>query len=121
MTEEWRARLVTDSGGPVNGSPYGDLLRNRLGGNVAVSAKRTHLYVYAASAKAAEEAGQVARAVLEEQGRLAVVRLERWDPANEQWRAPGNPAEDEDAPGPGRLRRGAKVVLRVAAEALIWA
>jgi hypothetical protein len=77
--------------------------------------------VYAAAAKAAEEAGQVARAVLEEQGRLAVVRLERWDPASGQWRTPGDPAEHDDDPGPGRLRRGAKVVLRVAAEALIWA
>ena len=121
MAEEWRANLVTGSGGPVNGSLYRDPLRDRLGGDVAVSAKRTHLYVYAASAKAAEEAGQVARAVLEEQGQLAVVRLESWDPASEQWRAPGDPAEDDDAPGPGRLRRATKVVLRVAAEALIWA
>jgi hypothetical protein len=101
MAEEWRASLVTGSGGPVNGSPYGDLIRNRLGGDVAVSAKKTHLYVYAASAKAAEEAGQVARAVLEEQALLAVVRLERWDPASGQWRAPGDPAEDEDDPGQG--------------------
>jgi hypothetical protein len=121
MAEEWRAGLVTGSGGPVNGSLYGDLLRNRLGGDVAVSAKKTHLYVYAASAKAAEEAGQTARAVLEEQGRLAVVRLERWDPDCEQWRARGDPAEHDDDPGPGRLSRGAKVVLRVVAEALTWA
>ena len=75
MAEEWRASLVSGSGGPVNGSRYGDPLRIRLGGDVAVSAKKTHLYVYAASAKAAEEAGQVARAVLEERGRLAAEAL----------------------------------------------
>jgi len=39
--------------------------------------------LYAGSVKAAEEAGQVARAVFEEQGQLAEVRLERWDPAGQ--------------------------------------
>ena len=76
--------LVT--GGAVKGSHYRDLLRNRLGDDIAVSATKTHLYLYAESVKAAEEAGQVARAVLEEQGQLAEVRLERWDPAGKEWR-----------------------------------
>src|SRR5439155_3640369 len=78
MAEEWRVSLVIDDrGGAVKGSHYRDLLRNRLGDDIAVSANKTHLYLYAGSVKAAEEAGQVAQAVLEEQGRFAEVRLER--------------------------------------------
>ena len=96
MAEEWRVSLVIDSAGPVKGSPYRDLLRNRLGDDVTVSAEKTHIFLYTGSAKAAEEAGQVARAVLEEQGQLAEVRLERWDPSGEQWRdSRGEPAEHE--------------------------
>jgi hypothetical protein len=121
MAEEWRVSLVIGGrGGAVNGSHYRDLLRRRLGDDVAVSAEKTHLYLYTGSEKAAEEAGQVARAVLEEQGQVAEARLERWDPSSGGWRAPGEPAGHDDPPGPGRLRRGAGLVLRVAAEASIW-
>ena len=89
MAEEWRVSLVIGGGGgTVKGSRYRDLLRARLGDDVAVSARKTQLYLYAGSAKAADEAGQVARAVLEEQGRFAEVRLERWDPSGEEWRRP---------------------------------
>jgi hypothetical protein len=40
------------------GSRYRDLLRARLADNVAVSAGKMHLFLYAGSAKAADEAGQ---------------------------------------------------------------
>jgi hypothetical protein len=63
MAEEWRVSLVIDDrGGSVKGSYYRDLLRNRLGDDVTVSAEKTHVFLYAGSAKAAGEAGQVARA-----------------------------------------------------------
>jgi hypothetical protein len=62
MAEEWRVRLVIDSA--VKGSSYRDLLRNRLGDDVTVSAEKMHIFLYTGSAKAADEAGQVARAVL---------------------------------------------------------
>ena len=82
MAEEWRVSLVIGGGGStVKGSRYRDLLRARLGDDVAVSAGKTHLFLYAGSAKAADEAGQVARAVLEEHGQFAEVRVERWDPS----------------------------------------
>ena len=87
---------------------------------MTVSAEKMHIFLYAGSAKAAEEAGQVARAVLEERGQLAEIRLERWDASGGRWRDLGEPAEPDDAPGPGRLRRGAGVVLRAAAEAVMW-
>jgi len=122
MAEEWRVSLVVgDRGGAIKGSHYRDLLRNRLGDDIAVSANKTHLYLYAGSAKAAEEAGQVARAVLEEQGRrLAEARLERWDPASKEWRDPGEPAEHEDKPGPGRLETTATAFIKGVGQALIY-
>ena len=119
MAEEWRVSLVVgDRGGAIKGSHYRDLLRNRLGDDIAVSANKTHLYLYAGSAKAAEEAGQVARAVLEEQGRFAEVRLERWDPSGGEWRDPDEPAEHEDSPEPSRLQSTATAFIKGAGQAL---
>ena len=116
MAEEWRVSLVI--GGAVKGSHCRDLLRNRLGDDIAVSATKTHLYLYAGSVKAAEEAGQVARAVLEEQGRFAEVRLERWDPSGGEWRDPDEPAEHEDSPEPSRLQSTATAFIKGAGQAL---
>jgi hypothetical protein len=128
MTEEWRVSLVIDGrGGTAKGSYYRDLLRDRLGDDVAVSVEKMHIFLYTGSAKAADEAAQVARAVLEEQGRLADVRLERWDSSGEEWRDPGEewrdpgePAEHEDRPGPGRLQTTATAFLKGAGQALMW-
>ena len=74
----------------------------------------------AASAKAAEEAGQTARAVLEEQGQLAEVRLERWDPAGKEWRGPGEPTEHEDEPEPDRVESTVIAFIKGAGQALQW-
>ena len=121
MTEEWRVSLLIEGrGGAVRGSCYRDVLRNRLGDDVAVSAEKMHIFLYTGSAKAADEAGQVARAVFEEQGQLANVRLERWDPSGEEWRDPAEPAEHEDKPRPGRLRTTATAFVKGAGQALMW-
>jgi len=119
MAEEWRVSLVIGGGGStVKGSRYRDLLRARLGDDVAVSAGRMHLFLYAGSAKAADEAGQVARAVLEEHGQFAEVRVERWDPSGGEWRDPDEPAEHEDPPEPGRLQTTAVAFIKGAGQAL---
>jgi hypothetical protein len=76
--------------------------------------------LYTGSAKAADEAGQVARAALEEQGQFADVRLERWDTSGEEWRDPGEPIEPEDRPGPGRLQTTATAFVKGAGQALMW-
>ncbi len=120
MAEEWRVSLVIDGrGGTVKGSYYRDLLRNRLGDDVTVSAEKMHIFLYTGSAKAAEEAKQVARAVLEEQGQLAEFRLERWDPSDEEWCDLEEPTGHEDKPGPGRLRSTATALLKGAAGAVM--
>ena len=119
MAEEWRVSLVIGGvGSTVKGSRYRDLLRARLGDDVAVSAGKMHLFLYAGSEKAAEEAGQVARAVLEEQGRFAEVRLERWDPSGGEWRDPDEPAEHEGSPEPSRLQTTATAFIKGAGQAL---
>lgn len=83
-----------------------------------VSAGKMHLFLYTGSAKAADEAGQVARAVLEEHGQFAEVRVERWDPSAGEWRDPDEPAEHEDRPEPGRLETTAIAFIKGAGQAL---
>ena len=84
-----------------------------------VSAGKMHLFLYTGSAKAADEAGQVARAVLEEQGRqFAEVRVERWDRSAGEWRDPNAPAEHEGRPEPGRLETTAIAFIKGAGQAL---
>jgi hypothetical protein len=122
MAEEWRVSLVIDGrGGTVKGSHYRDLLRHRLGDDVTVSAAKMRIFLYTGSAKAAEEAGQTALAVLEEQSHLAELRLERWDGEEwrdpEEWQDPEEPAGHEDKPGPGRLQSTATALLKGAAGA----
>ena len=121
MAEEWRVSLVIGGGGSiVKGSRYRDLLRARLGDDVAVSAGKMHLFLYAGSAKAADEAGQVARAVLEEHGQLAEARLERWDPSGGEWRDPDEPAEHEDEPEQSREESTVIAFIKGAGQALQW-
>src|SRR5438067_8386247 len=53
MAEEWRVSLVIAiRGGTIKGSRYRDLLRNRVGDDVAVSADKMHIFLYTGSAKA---------------------------------------------------------------------
>jgi len=62
MAEEWRVSLVIGRGGStLKGSRYRDLLRARLGDDVAVSAGKTHLFLYAGSAKAGDRLRQGGR------------------------------------------------------------
>jgi hypothetical protein len=118
--EEWRVCLVIDGGGnTIKGSRYRDLLRARLGDDVAISAGKMHLSLYAGSANVADEAGQVAQAALEEQGQFADVRFERWDSSAEKWRDPGESIKPEDKPSPGRLQTTATAFVRGAGQALM--
>jgi hypothetical protein len=122
MAEEWRVSLVIyDDGSIFKRSRFRDMLRSRLGDDVAVSVGQMDIFLYMASAKAADEAGQVARALLEEQGRrIAEIRLERWHPADKEWRDPEKPTEHEDKPEPSRLQTTATAFIKGAGQALQW-
>jgi hypothetical protein len=110
MSDEWRVSLVLDD---RTGVPKKTIegLRGRLGDDVAVSGDRGHVFLYAGTEKAADEAEQVARDVLAQGGLVAESSLlERWDPDGQKWRDPraGIP-EDDDQP-PAQPSGGTKLV-----------
>jgi hypothetical protein len=135
MAEEWRVSLIfNDHPGARKKSYYSrkvvrDLLRSRFGDDIAVSAEKMRIFLYAGTAAAAEEAERVAREVLAQQNLSADFRLERWDPSGEAWRdaragAPdgvvaGLPAAHEDNPGQGRLRSAATALTGSVVQAVI--
>lgn len=118
MAEEWRVSLILDGRGGA--SHCRDLLRSRFGDDIAVSAGQACIFLYAGSEKAAGEAEYVAREVMAQQGLNAKFQVERWDPSDEEWRDPGEPAGPDDKPEPDRLRSTATSLLKGAAEALTW-
>jgi hypothetical protein len=96
MSDEWRVSLVL---GDRTGVPKQtvEILRVRLGDDIAVSADRAHIYLYAGTEKAADEAEQVARDVLTMEGRVAESSvLERWDPDGQKWRDPRVEIPEDD-------------------------
>jgi hypothetical protein len=119
MSDEWRVSLTL---GDRIGVPRQTVqnLRVRLGNDIAVSADKAHIFLYAGTEKAADEAGQVARDALTLEGRVAESSaLERWDPDGQKWRDPRVEIPDDDQPPP-RRSGGAKLVdgvLQIMSEA----
>jgi hypothetical protein len=108
------------SGKPVFADSVCDLLRSRAGEDVSVTAGKTGVFLYAATADAAATAEGMAREVLAEQGLAADIRLDRWDPSREAWLSPGGAAaaelpsaQEEPDPGRGRLRAAGAVVMAI--------
>ena len=104
------------SGKPVFSDSVCDLLRSRASEDVSVTAGKTGVFLYAATADAAATAQAMAREVLAQQGLAADIRLDRWDPSREAWLPPGDAAAAELPPGqehdPGRRRlRAASAVV----------
>jgi len=118
MSDEWRVSLVLGDRTGVPKKVVEDL-RVRLGDDIGVSADKAHLYLYAGTEKAADEAGQVAREALALDGRLAESSLlERWDPDGQKWRDPRVETPDDDQP-PTQRSGGAKLldgVLQIMSE-----
>ena len=100
MDEEWRLSLIACS--PLASGKKAvfpdsvcDLLRSRAGEDVSVTAKKTGVFFYAATADAAATAESMAREVLAQQGLIAEIRLDRWDPSRRAWLPPGDAAAAE--------------------------
>ena len=106
------------SGKPVFADSVCDLLRSRAGEDVSVTAGKTGVFLYAATADAAATAEAMAREVLAQQGLAADIRLDRWDPSSEAW-LPGDAAATEVPPGQQqdsghrRLRSAGGVVMGI--------
>jgi hypothetical protein len=119
MSDEWRVSLVL---GDRTGVPKQTVenLRVRLGDDIAVSADRAHLYLYAGTEKGADEAGQVAHEALTLEGRVATSSvLEYWDPDGQKWRDPRVEIPEDDQPPAQRSGRAKLVdgVLQIMSEA----
>jgi hypothetical protein len=122
VDEEWRVSLVNvgrlASSKPVSADSIADLLRSRVGEDASVTAGKAGVFLYAATEDAAATAESSAREVLAEQGLVADIRLDRWDPSREAW-LPGDaaPAElppgHERAPGLRRLHAAGQVVAAI--------
>ena len=87
------------SGKPVCADSVCDLLRSRAGEDVSVTAGKTGVFLYAATADAAATAEGMAREVLAQQGLVADTRLDRWDPSRRAWLPPGDAAPAEPTSG----------------------
>ena len=124
MDEEWRVSLI--AGGqlasgkkPVFADSVCDLLRSRAGEDVSVTARKRGVFLYAATADAAATAEGMAREVLAQQGLVAEIRLDRWDPSSQAWLPPGDaaaaelPSGQEHDPGHRRLRAAGAVVMGI--------
>jgi hypothetical protein len=117
MAEDWRVSLIFNDRSAAGEKSYSptavrDLLRSRLGDDIAVSADKMHIFLYAGTADAAEEAEHVAREVLAQQNLSADFRLERWDPSGQAWQGARAGAPDcpvaglSTARGESHTRRG---------------
>jgi hypothetical protein len=124
VDEEWRVSLTAGgqsaAGKPVFADSVCDLVRSRVGADVSVTAGKAGVFfLYAATADAAAAAEGVAREVLAQQGVVADIRLDRWDPSREDWLAPGDaadvelPSGPERDPGRRRLRAAGAVVAAI--------
>lgn len=107
------------SGKPGFADPVCDLLRSRAGEDVSVTVGKTGVFLYAGTADAAATAEAMAREVLAQQGLVADIRLDRWDPSRQAWLPPSDAAAAELPPEPGhdlgrrRLRAAGAVVTAI--------
>jgi hypothetical protein len=82
MADEWRVTLIFDDRSATGKrTAVRGLLRRRLGDDIAVSGDKARIFLYAGTAKAAEEAEYAARDVLAQESLSAETRFECWDPA----------------------------------------
>ena len=114
MADEWRVSLNFYGGSRYQRATLRDLLRSRVGDGIVISAEKSHVYLYAGTAEAADEAARTASEVLAQQNVGAGLLVERWDPSAEAWRdeRTGAPsAADLEVARPSRLRSAADVLI----------
>lgn len=107
-------------GKPASADAVRDLLRDRVGEEISVTAGKAGIFLYAATADAAETAAHTAQVVLAQHGLAADIRLERWDPSRRSWldALPEPPAAEltsgqQENPGRRRLRSAGALIAAV--------
>jgi hypothetical protein len=108
MADEWRVEVELREEG--HGLTLGERLRSldlddeareRLGGNVIVTRDGPHMFVYAGSESAAQEAGRVISELAHAEGLEADVAVTHWDAGDHEWEdisasAHAQAAEDDE-------------------------
>jgi hypothetical protein len=104
MADDFRLTVTLDDPEPVGwlgdrlrGLTVEDEVRARLGGRVTVTREDDHVFLYADSAEAAQEAEGVVRSIIEERGLDARFALDRWHPIEARWEAGSEPLPATDA------------------------
>jgi hypothetical protein len=124
VDEEWRVNLIIHdmptTSKPVSAKAVRDLLRSRVGEEITVSKGKTGIFLYAATADAAGTSERRAQEVIDEQGLIADIRLERWDLSRRAWMDVRTelPSGHEPNPGRRRLRSAAALIAAVVIDAV---
>jgi len=109
MAEQWRVSVIfagREASKHYHPSQLHALLLSRLGDDITISAGKLHIFMYAETAQAAEQAEHATRQSLTQLGLSEDCRLERWDSSSQEWRdvRSGLPAAQEPDPETTRLR-----------------
>jgi hypothetical protein len=108
MADEWRVEIELREEG--HGLTLGERLRSldlddeareRLGGNAIVTRDGSHMFVYAGSEAAAQEAGRMISELAQAEGLEADVSVTHWDAGDHAWEdisgaAHAQAAEDDE-------------------------
>src|SRR6476661_2020737 len=104
MADDFRLTVTLDDPEPVGwlgdrlrGLSVENEVRARLGGRVTVTREDDHVFLYADSAAAAQEAEGVVRSIIGERGLDARFALDRWHPIEARWEAGSEPLPATDA------------------------
>jgi hypothetical protein len=113
MADEWRVEIELREEG--HGLTLGERLRSldlddeareQLGGNVIVTRDGPHMFIYAASEAAAQEAGRVVSELVEDEGLEAEVSVTHWDAGDHAWEDISGAAHDQAADDEHETRTG---------------
>jgi hypothetical protein len=110
-------RIEVDLDDVAHGHPLSERLRahdlddevaRRLGERVIVTRDGAKLFVYTASAEAAEEAERVVHSVLAAEELTASVRRRRWNPVERFWQDADEPVPEGETETSDHVRRAAE-------------
>jgi hypothetical protein len=95
MAEDWRVTVELEEGHDLarelDEHELGDDARAALGNRVAVSGEGSHVFLYADTRAAAEQAIEIVEKLVDTAGGAAELTLEQWHPVAEEWKPADEP------------------------------
>jgi hypothetical protein len=102
--DEWRVEVALDRdqhadtlSGALHDLKLDDEARKLLGGSVIVTRDGRFIFIYAWHEESAREAERVVRDIMNRENLVGEVRLMRWHPVAEEWKAADEPLPDDEA------------------------